>query len=525
MNDFSRQMTLLAASVWRYRWTGVVAAWLIAVLGALVVLVVPERREAKASIYVDTQTVLRPMMVGLAFQPDIDQQVKMIGRTLISRPNVELLLKKDQPKLFAADAPGGKLVPVNSAKLDAEAERLMKDIKLVQTGGNNLYALSYRDVDGQRAFRVIEGMVKLFMENGVAAKRKDSADASRFIDEQITVYEAKLTEAENRVKEFKLRNMSIASTQAQDFFGRIQAVTDEVNRLRIQLSAAERGRDAVRRDLENEEPQLPMGAASAVSLTPDLDERIRTLKRQLDDMERRYTDLHPDVVSTRRMIGELEQKRTEELKRLQAENPKRRVAATNPVYQRLRNNLSDAEANVATLRGQLEAQDARLEEIRSQANRVPQAEAELAQLNRDYEILRKNYDQLVQRREAASLGVKIDETSSMTDFRLIEPPRLLPTPVFPGKLQMAAGAMLLALVGGVAVAYLKTLLNPTISTERELREFTKRPVLGSLAKIADPRDRILQRQDRIKLAGVMGLFLLVNISWMVWIATRATPSS
>jgi len=175
---------------------------------------------------------------------------------------------------------------------------------------------------------------------------------------------------------------------------------------------------------------------------------------------------------------------------------------------------------VASLRGQLEAQAARLEEVRSQANQVPQAEAELAQLNRDYEIMRRNYDQLVQRREAASLGVKIDQTSSMADFRLIEPPRLLPSPVFPGKLQMAAGVMLLALLAGGAVAYAMTLLNPTFSSERELREFTKRPVLGSLTKIEDPRDRDLQRQDRMKLAGVMGLFLLANVGWMAWISTR-----
>jgi len=510
MNDFTRQAAILAASVWRHRWTAVAVAWLVAILGALVVMVGPERREARASIYVDTQTVLRPMMVGLAFQPDIDQQVRMLGRTLISRPNVERLVNN----------PTIGLEKVDPSQVDSQIETLMKTIKVVQTGGNNLYAISYRDVDGERARRLVEGLVALFMESGVDSKRKDSAEASRFIDEQITSYESKLTEAENRLKEFKLKNMNVAATQTQDFFGRIQSMTDEVNRLKVQLSAAERSRDAIRRDLESEEPQLPMGAASAVSLTPDLDERIRTLKRQLDDMERRFTDNHPDVRTTRRMIGELEQSRRDELARLQAENPKRRAAATNPVYQRLRNNLSDAEASVASLRGQLEAQVARLEEIRSQANQVPQAEAELAQLNRDYEIMRRNYDQLVQRREAASLGVKIDQTSSMADFRLIEPPRILPSPVFPGKLQMAAGVMLLALLAGGAVAYAMTLLNPTFSSERELREFTKRPVLGSLTKIEDPRDRDLQRQDRMKLAGVMGLFLLANVGWMAWISTR-----
>ncbi|MFM2052473.1 MAG: hypothetical protein RL456_510 [Pseudomonadota bacterium] len=511
MNEFTRQVAILAASVWRHRWMAVAVAWIVGIIGALVVFVVPERHEARARIYVDTQTVLRPMMVGLAFQPDIDQQVRMLGRTLISRPNVERLV----------NTPSIGLEKVEPAKLDGQIEGLMKSIKVELTGGNNLYAISYRDTDGARARRLVEALVNMFMETGLDSKRKDSAEASRFIDEQIKSYEAKLTEAENRLKDFKLKNMSVASTTNQDFFARMQNLTDDISRLRVQLSAAEQSRDAMRRELAAEEPQLPMGAASAMSMTPDLDSRIETQKRQLDEMLRRYTEEHPDVLTTRRIIKQLEDQRRAELDALKGTGTRRAAAATNPVFQRLRLSLAEAEANVASLRAQLSTQQARLEETRGQATRVPQAEAELAQLNRDYEIMRRNYDQLVQRREAASLGVKIDQTSSMADFRLIEPPRVLPTPVFPGKIQMALGVMLLSLVAGVAAAYVQTLLNPTFSSERELREFTKRPVLGSLTKVDDPRDRDIDRQDRMKLAGVMGLFVLANVGWVAWISMRS----
>ncbi|MDZ7857478.1 XrtA system polysaccharide chain length determinant [Sphaerotilus sp.] len=513
MNEFTRQAAILAGSVWQHRWMAVAVAWVVALAGALVVWVVPERHEARARVYVDTQTVLRPMMVGLAFQPDIDQQVRMLGRTLISRPNVERLVNN----------PAIGLEKMAPGQLDAQIESLMKSIKVELTGGNNLYAISYRDKDPVRARKLVEVLVGMFMESGLDSKRKDSAEASRFIDEQIQLYEGKLTEAENRLKDFKLKNMSVAATTNQDFFGRIQTLTDDVNRLRVALGAAEQSRDATRRELANEEPNLPVAAASAVSLTPDLDSRIEAQKRQLDEMLRRYTEEHPDVLTTRRIISQLEDQRRRELDALKSSNSavRRAAAATNPVFQRLRLNLADAEANVASLRSQLGMQQARLEEIRAQSNKVPQAEAELVQLNRDYEIMRRNYDQLVQRREAASLGVKIDQTSSMADFRLIEPPRVLPTPVFPSRIQLALGVMLLAVASGIAVAYAQTLLNPVFSSERELREFTKRPVLGSLLKVEDPRDRDLERQDRLKLAGVMGLFVLANVGWVAWITMRS----
>lgn len=513
MNEFTRQAAILAGSVWQHRWMAVAVAWIVALAGALVVWVVPERHEARARVYVDTQTVLRPMMVGLAFQPDIDQQVRMLGRTLISRPNVERLVNN----------PAIGLEKLEPGQLDAQIESLMKSIKVELTGGNNLYAISYRDQDPVRARKLVEVLVGMFMESGLDTMRKDSAEASRFIDEQIQQYEGKLTEAENRLKDFKLKNMSVAATTNQDYFARIQTLTDDVNRLRVQLSAAEQSRDATRRELGNEEPNLPVAAASAVSLTPDLDSRVETQKRQLDEMLRRYTEEHPDVLTTRRIIAQLEDQRRREMDALKSTSSatRRAAAATNPVFQRLRLNLADAEANVASLRSQLGNQQVRLEEIRAQANKVPQAEAELVQLNRDYEIMRRNYDQLVQRREAASLGVKIDQTSSMADFRLIEPPRVLPSPVFPSRIQMAIGVMLLSVILGVAAAYAQTLLNPVFSSERELREFTKRPVLGSLLKVDDPRDRDLNRQDRLKLAGVMSLFVLANVGWVAWISLRS----
>ena len=53
----------------------------------------PDLYEASARIYVDTQSVLKPLMQGLAVQPNVDQQVMILSRTLISRPNVEKLVR------------------------------------------------------------------------------------------------------------------------------------------------------------------------------------------------------------------------------------------------------------------------------------------------------------------------------------------------------------------------------------------------------------------------------------------------
>jgi polysaccharide chain length determinant protein (PEP-CTERM system associated) len=529
MNDITQRLLTTLRGIWRHRWLGIIVAWCIALIGAVVVQLTPERFEARARLYVDTQTVLKPLMAGLAFQPDIDQQVRMLGRTLVSRPNAERLVS--DPKVG--------LMEGTHASADQVADDLTKAIKVEQTPGNNLYAISYRDSDPGRASRVVEGLVSIFIDSGADSKRRDSEDASRFIDEQIKSYESKLSTAESKLKEFKLRNMGVATSGGGDYFARITTISDDIARLQVLTRASERSRDALRHELSQEQPQLPVEAAAVaaavapVSSTPELDARIEAQRRQLDEMLRRYTDEHPDVISTRRTIGQLEAQRRQEAEahtRSTAALERNRAASavapvtnkgpqapTSPVFQKLRVALAEAEASLSSLQGQIDAQQRRAAEIRSQASRAPLAEAELAQLNRDYDIIRKNYDQLVSRREAASLGVKIDQNGSLADFRLIEPPRVLPNPVFPGKRALALFVMLLALVGGVAGAYVRSLMTPTFASERDLREFTRRPVLGSLGLVSDAANTAVALKDRQRMLMALGAFLIVHTAWMGWV--------
>lgn len=512
MNDLLQRIAGELRSMWKYRWIGAGVAWVIGMLGAVVLLFVQDRYEASAKIYVDTQTVLKPLMTGLAFQPDVDQQVKMLARTVISRPNVEQLMKSPAVGL-PAPAPG---------RYDYEVEKLKDKIKFVPSGSGNLYSISYRDVDPQRARRLVESLVNMFIASSSVAKQRDSAEASRFIEEQIKAYEAKLTEAENRVKDFKLRHFGVTGVANQDYFSRMAALSDEVARLKLELSAAEQSRDALRKELSGEDPQLPPESLPTGGAAPpksDVEVRLEAQRRLLDDLLRRYTDAHPDVASVRRTITQLEvQLRQEEAA---ARSKGKGHAATNPVYQRLRVSLAEAEATVASLRTRLAVQQGRLDQIRATASQIPQAEAELAQLNRDYDIIRRNYDQLVARREAASLGVKIDETSGLADFRLVDPPQVAPTAVVPSRRMLAALIALLALAAGAGAAYGLAQLRPVINDMRTLRELTRRPVLGAVSLLIDERMRAVARRDAGLFAGALGLFLLMNAAWIVWLGRAA----
>lgn len=514
LQELRGQLRQVLISLWRRRWLGVAAAWVVGLVSIPVVMLVPNRFVAEAQIYVDTQTVLKPLMQGLAFTPDVDQQVRMLARTLISRPNVEQLVARPDLGFGAAVTP---------AQRERMITELMKQIRVNSVSGN-LYAINYRDTDADRALRLVEATLSLFVVAGEDSKRRDSQEAGRFIDEQIRLYEAKLVEAENRLKDFKLRNFGVSGISDQDFFVRMSALAEEVTKLRTDLSAAEQARDAFRRELAGESPSLPPEAITAAPPVPtETDLRLEVQRKQLDELLRRYTDAHPDVVSTRRVVEQLEARKRQEVAdkaKVAAAEVGRPLAATSPVYQKIRISLADAEAQVASIRSQLAMKQARLDQLRATAGRIPQVEAELAQLNRDYDILSKNYRDLVSRRESASIGVRLDEQSKLAEFRIVEPPRVAPRPAFPSQLHAAAIALLAAIAAGLALPILLDYVFPTYRDAKKLRDATGREVLGTVSMALTPAVTQRLRSQGIGVAAACAGLLAIQAGWLIWLVGR-----
>ena len=500
MSHLADEVLVALRAVWRRRWIAVATTWIAAVLGIAATSLVHDRYEASARIYVDTQTVLKPLMQGLAFQPDTEQQVRMLARTLLARPNVEKLMSR----------PGPSLAMVGEDK-DHAIDRLIKTVQLDASGAGNLYTISFRDRDAERARAVVAGLVDMFVDSGIGSSQRDSTEAGNFINDQIKVYEQKLSQAETRLKDFKVRNFSVSGVSNQDFFSRTSQVSDEVTKLRIAYSAAVQSRDALRRELSHEDPQLPADAGLPAAPT-ELDTRIADQKRQLDELLRKYTEAHPDVIAARNTVRQLEAQRAAE----RTGHKDAGSAATSPVFQQIRVQLAQAEANVASLGAQLGAQEQQLTQLRATATKVPEAEAELAQLNRDYDVIRKNYEQLVSRREAASLGSKMDQSSQLTDFRVIEPSRVAPKPVFPDRMSMAVLAMFASVGLGIAVAYALSLMNPSFSSTRALQDFTRRPVIGSIRRYPSAQMQIALRTDLRRVVVALATFLVVEAAWIGW---------
>lgn len=516
MEELVAQITTIAKGVWKHRWLGVMVAWVVAIVGAAIVFRIPDRYEASARIYVDTQSILKPLMAGLTVQPNVDQQVVMLSRTLISRPNVEKLIRM-------ADMDLGSRSKESQAGL---VDRLTSTLQIKSSARDNLYTLSYQDSNPEKAKKVIQSLVSIFVESSLGDSRKDSAAAKRFLDEQIKGYESKLEEAEMRLKNFKLRNLELQGVDGKDSVTRLGELSARLDQARLELSEAENARDAASRQLE-EQKNLAADSSmkgilqeSALAIaTPEIDTRIRLVQSNLDTLLQRYTDLHPDVIGASRLLKDLE----EQKRKAVIEQRRLALSASTPTvdggmnlaYQEISKLLAASQIQVAALRARVAEYESRYQKARQQMKTTPQIEAEFTQLNRDYAIHKKNYDDLVGRREAAALSGDLESSTGIADFRLIDPPQVSNGPVAPNRGLLLPLALLFGLGAGVSAAFVANQLRPVFHDSRSLRSVIGLPLLGVVTKVMTDTAARRRRADLhrflIASGSLVGVFMAVTL--------------
>ena len=499
MEDLLRLVRLKLRGMWLHRWVGVIVAWVIGLAGAAGVFLTPDKYEASARIYVDTESVLKPLLAGLVVQANTEQQIGMLSRTLISRPNVEKLVRMADLDLGLKSA----------NQKEALIDDLTKTLKIKSVGRDNLYTLEFRDSEPEKARRVVQSLTTIFIESSLGGKQTDADTAMKFVEEQIKIYQKKLEEAEARLKEFKLKNIELQLDSDKGSTVRISEIGNQLNQARLELREAENSRDAIKREMTGESPVLlpdTPGTESSVSI-PEIDGRIEAQKRNLDVLLQRFTEQHPDVTGARRMIKELEEQKRQEIatrKKAAAANPAAASTNTNAAYQQMKVSLTESEATIASLRVRVAEYDSRYRHAVESMKLAPQVEAEFARLNRDYDVHKKNYDSLVQRREGAAISEGMSAVSGVADFRLIDPPRASSKPVAPDRPVLLPLALLAALAAGLAASFGAGEWRPVFFDSYTLRDVTGLPLLGVISMPVTPASKIQARKDKIRIGTALG---------------------
>ncbi len=470
MNPVVEQILGYARSVWRRRWLVLIIAWLVAVVSWVWIYSLENKYRAHARVYVDTQSLLKPLLGGLAIQPNLGQQVTMMTRTLVSRPNLEKLARMTDLDLRAK----------TPQQQEALYNGLVGKIGL-SGGGENLYSISFVDSNPELAKRVVQALLTIFTESSLGGTRKDLSKSQKFIDDQLQHYEDKLLEKEKELEEFKRRNIGNMPGSTGGFYAQYNQVSGALEQAKQEFEEAKQRKRQLSLQLEDQEETL----VSVVPINPTttaLDARVSALQQQIDNLRLKYTDLHPEISRTKHLIARLLEQKKQEEGSMRKQNQET-VKAQNPIYQQLTIAIAEADANAATLKSRVEQLSKKKADLYRTVDLVPRIEGEYTQMMRDYGVYQQNFSALLGRRETAALTSEVETKTDTVDFRTIDPPRVDGKPVWPNRPFLVTVAPFGGLTLGVVLAFLLGQLRPTVLSRRQLGELAGLPLLGAVSMI------------------------------------------
>ena len=440
-------------AAWRRRWLGVVVAWLVCGVGWVGTYTIPNQFESNARLFVDADAILTPLLRGIAADSAPTTQLEILQRTLLSKPNLEKLISKTDLDLALNGL----------SDRERMIGRLAAEIKVVpQT--KNLFTISYRDKNPKLAHDVVQTLLTIFIEAATGSNRTDMENARRFLERQIQSYEQQLRAAEKRRADFRVRYMEILPNDLNPNVGALEGARTQVTAISGRLQDAVIQRDSLRQEVENTPPMLvaeggvyqPGGAGGPPKT------RLQEAEDALQGLLLRDTDQHPDVIAQRKLIEYLKAHPGEAIagkKGAKGEDaaggtttPKRSVP--NPVYDQLKISLIQSDTQVASLTRQRDEAVKTQERLEKISKEQPGLFAEYQNMDRDYNVLRRNYEELLGRLQSANIAQAADTQADKVKLQVIDPPEVPRIPAAPNRPLLVTGVLL----GGLAVGLGMTVL-------------------------------------------------------------------
>ncbi|WP_036828327.1 XrtA system polysaccharide chain length determinant, partial [Photobacterium sanctipauli] len=387
---------------WVYRRWAVMTVWLLCPIGWIAVTMLPSQYTSEARVYADTRSILQPLLRGLAVDTDPSKELSLMVKTLLSRTNLETIARYTDADVSVT----------TNEEYDKLLDDLKENIQIKSAGRENLFTISYSGADPQYVQDVVQAALDVFVENAVGRKREDTSQANQFIEAQLAEYEGRLVEAENNLAQFKQENAGAMPDTLQQLIKKVENLNAALETTRLSKKEAEIQLANAQSQLQQE---MVLISKQSSSYQTEYDIRLEVLETRLDELLFRFTDKHPDVKETRRQIAELK-----DLKESYIEQSSPDTA--NPIIKEIKLYIGKLENTIASLTVREENQMEKIASLSEVVSQIPDIEAEFTSLMRNYDVTRKQYEQLLTRRESALISQNIGQTSDEITFRVIDAP-------------------------------------------------------------------------------------------------------
>jgi polysaccharide chain length determinant protein (PEP-CTERM system associated) len=476
MNGLYDEIRVAIHAIWTRRWLALAVAWTIAILGWLAVSQIPNSYESRARVFVQMQTIL-PEKVGIT-QVQQQKDVDTVRQTLTSAVNLEKVVR------------GTDLANTVSNDRDV-ADRvagLQKAIKITAQQ-DNLFEIAVTGSSPKMARTIVQKLIDIFVEQNLAGDRDETSQTLRFLDAQLEQRQKQLQDAEAKRTDFQNRYLgSLPGTGS---------LTDRMGASRSQMAQVDSDLAAAQSSLAAVNGQMTGTSASVAGLggtssAGPARARLAAIQGQLADARARgYTEIHPDVIALKNQLAAAQAAAHNE----PLVGGGAGGGSPNPLYLSLKSMQADKQAQVASLTMRKTQLQNDLDQLNAKLAGNPAVAAEQSQIERDYQVLKDQYDKLLGDREDIKLRGQAQTQTDAIKFSVIDPPTSPRVPTAPNRPMLLTGALLAGICGGIGAAFGMGQVQTTFATAGRLERATGMPVIGSIGEMVTSAQTAARRRQ------------------------------
>ena len=492
----------LRAELVRFRFACMILFIAVAFIVLLVGITWPKKFTTSAMLFADQTNIIEPLLKGSAEVTKVDRSEQ--AREIIWTRAI---------MLGAAREAG--LIGKNAAQDEEEqmVRRLRGGLKIKGEGNRSYFSISYVDSNPDKSFEVLNAIVNVFIEDTAKKKRAESLGAYTFIDAQVQTYKKQLELAEQKLKDFNSQNTD--GTEAS-VASRIAQLRQEIESLKITIEESQARYNTIQQQLGTEGQYL-----QAKGQIDDVKQRKSVLTKQLEQLLLSYQEGYPDIISIRAQIAELDAS----MDKLQSSGEvyTDTQKTENPLYEELRKQLATTDVDLRSQKRRMQSLLALQEQEYARQQRVAENQAQFSELTRDYDVIRKTYEEMLQKKESARLSMTLDIEGQGVSYRIQEPATF---PLKPSGLYFIHFAILgplIALLLPLGLLAVYVVLDPHLRSARTLQNQLPDDIeiIGVIPHYRTPLgDRLLKKDVLLMLlAGALAMVVYVAIT-VYWQLTR-----
>lgn len=432
-------------------WYIIIPFLVVAIVTSGYVIFAPRYYKASTLILVSPQRVPEAF-VQATVTSKVEERLQSIAQEVMSRTRLEQII--NEQRLYEKEKKSltrEEIVKLMQKDIIIELPTKKKEEK-------NSFTISYINRDANVATTVANRLASLFIEENLKIREQQAVGTTEFLSNELSISKAKLDEMETEVAQYKRRFMGELPEQRDSNIKILEQLQNQYQRVGENLRAAQDRKIFIQKQMA--EMEMPISNAQDMSspkqgITPVTSDTVTSgsyestkeaMTRNLEDLQSKYKDNHPDVITVKKKLADMEKK-----KNAGGFN----IIKKDPRYKELNNQLMAIDLDIKRLAGEERTLSGQMGKYRNRIEQTPAREQDMASLLRQYQSTKESYEKLLKKSQDAQQAENLEKRQKGEQFRVIDPARTPEDPFSPDIPKILLIGLCVGIGSGFGLAFVR----------------------------------------------------------------------